>query len=276
MKHILFNTVYNIRDIFSLKSEKFGKAFLIYLLSMVLITVPISISLMNSKTINYALFGADLALNEQPGLLNDLPAFVITSGGLTTPIDFVSVTNLNDSFIIVVNPTEDAVDLAMLNGLNGVIFNSQNYTLSLAGNPFTFNYNTFQNLHSSDLKNMASNEAMTRLYDQLYVSAKRVFLLPVIVLILVIFTAINLIYVSIISLIAGFLKYKDQNVPGFNEIMKIAFFSSLLPSMVGALIGLLAPPISIVFYNFGLPLVMFISYLKYRNIELSNVDKKIA
>lgn len=273
MKDILFNSVYNIKDVFLLKSMPFKKAIMIYLISMILITVPISISLINSKTMNYALFGANLAIETQEGLLDDLPIFVITQGGLTTSVETVSIHNLNDSFVLVINPTENSVDLSVLDGLNGVIFNPSNYVLSLAGNPFVFNYNTFENLYSSELKTLPSNEAMAMLYDQLFVSAKRVFLLPVVLIVLIIFTAINLIYITIISFIAGFLKYKDQNVPGFIDIMKIAFFASLLPSLIGALIGLLAPPFSIVFYNFGLPLVMFISYLKYRNVELSNTDK---
>ena len=275
MKQILFNSVYNIRDIFLLRTKPFKQALLVYLISMILITVPISISLINSKTMNYDLFGANLAIEEQSGLLDDLPLFVITPGGLTTNIETVSFHTLNDSFVIVINPTDAAIDLSVLNGLNGVIFNPSNYTLSLAGNPFVFNYNTFDNIYSSDLKTMPSNEAMALLYDQLYVSAKRVFLFPVLLMIFVIFTAINLLYVMVISFISGFLKYKDQNVPGFVEIMKIAFFASLLPSFIGALIGFIAPPFSIVFYNFGLPFVMFISYLKYRNVELTNTDKKL-
>jgi maltodextrin utilization protein YvdJ len=264
-----------MKDIFLLSNEKVTRGMLVFLISMSLLVFPIGFDLVNSKSMNYGLFGADLALTEYDGLLEDLPQASIVEGRLVSTLEEVLIINLKDQFIIIVNPTEDKVTDSRLQETNGVVFNETNYELYLAGNSFQFNYNTFSNVHFSDLKNMSSTEGIRVIYDNLYVSAKRVFLLPVILILLLVFVFINLIYLAVISFFATFLRYKDQNIPPYTGVLKIALFASLVPSVIAMIIGMFAPPMTIVIYNFGLPAVMFISYLKYKNVNLTDTVKKL-
>lgn len=275
MKKVLHISLFKMKDIFLLSNEKVTRGMLVFLISMSLLVFPIGFDLVNSKSMNYGLFGADLALTEYDGLLEDLPQASIVEGRLVSTLEEVLIINLKDQFIIIVNPTEDKVTDSRLQETNGVVFNETNYELYLAGNSFQFNYNTFSNVHFSDLKNMSSTEGIRVIYDNLYVSAKRVFLLPVILILLLVFVFINLIYLAVISFFATFLRYKDQNIPPYAGVLKIALFASLIPSVIAMIIGMFAPPMTIVIYNFGLPAVMFISYLKYKNVNLTDTVKKL-
>lgn len=275
MKNVIYIALFRIKDIFLLSGDKFSRGLMLFLVSMGLLVFPIGFELVNSESMNYELFGAELAQNDYEGLLDDLPQAAIVEGRLVSSTQEVSTINLKDQFVIVINPTDNKIIEPLLEQVNGVIFNETNYELYLAGISFQFNYDTFSNIHFSDLKNMRSTEGIRVIFDNLYVSAKRVFLLPVIVAILAIFIVINLIYISVISFFATFLRYKDQNVPAYSGVLKIALFASLIPSVIAMIIGIYAPPMTIVIYNFGLPVVMFISYLKYKNVNLTDITRKL-
>lgn len=275
MKHALFVSLTKVKDIYFLKDARWFHAFLVYLIASVLLVFPISLNLINSKTTNYELIGAELATKEIDGLLDELPNFSIAQGKLYYAPeleDQVITTNLNDSFIIILNTTSNKTEVKNTK-INTIVFNESSFEVYLAGVSFNYDYQRFSNIHVSDLKNMDSDDAMTMVYNNIYVSLKSTFLLPLILVLIVVFFVTNLIFMLIIAMFARLLRIRDHNVPIYSEILKISFFASLLPSIISMLIGLLAPPITIVLFNFGLPLMLLIIYHKSKQIQINDIYK---
>lgn len=273
MKHALFISLAKIKDIYFLKDTKWKYAFFIYLITSILLVFPISLNLINSKTTNYELIGAELATTKKEGLLENLPNFSIVSGKLyydSSIEDMVITTSLNDSFVIIINTTLDKVS-NVDKDMNTVIFNQTNFELYLAGQSFNYDYSRFSNLHAQELKRMSSDDAMTQIYDQIYVTLKSTFLLPVILSLIVVFFMTNLVFILIISMFARLLRIRDLHVPVYSEIVKISLFASLIPGFISMFIGLFVPPMTIVLFNFGLPIMLLIIYIKSRQIGINNV-----
>lgn len=274
MKKAFYVSLFKVPHIYFLKDSKWLYAFLFFLLSMVLLVFPISLNLINSKTTNYELIGAKLALEDVEGLLDDLPNFSIASGRLVYADELKNqriTTNLEDSFVIILNTTQSKIyGYDIDQSINTVVFSESSFDVYLAGASFTYDYARFSNIHVTDLKNQSSSDAMKLIYDNIYVSLKSTFLLPVILILVVVFFGMNLIYIMIIAMFARLLRIRDNNVPVYSDILKISMFASLLPSAISMLIGLFAPPLTIVFYNFGLPLMLILIYFKSKAIQINN------
>lgn len=258
----------DIKAIYHLKEMKWRHAILHFLYITLILVLPLQIALIQMDSVPFSTFQMPMTTENVEGLLSELPNCAIASQRLTCPElpENPILLEVNNQRLWLVFDGNDDTDTI---GDNRIYLQEYGFRAIINTIHFDLTYSGFErNVYFSELQALESTEAMKVLINGFVLSAKPVYLLPVLVVVFLVFLGMNLIFLVIVSLLARLLKYRDSYLPPFNEILKISIYASTIPSIIGFVLGLFnAYPLVPVIYNFSVPAVMFIVYIKSKDID---------
>lgn len=299
------NSIINVPKIYEMKNNSWGRAILHYLVIMVFFCFPLMIAMMTMKTFLFDSFGIDIIneekmsevladeelmearKNDQFEVIEYLPKSCYFNAGKLVchgnyDLNFTRTQRVNDELEtervrLVINPSEDFV----LEDKDGIIilFHEYSYDIYLKGVKFSSYYSSSLNLRFSEFN-------LSDYTDALAIKEILNFTLTGIVhnvswvinlCLFLVFALIDFLYILLLAFCARFLKYRDNNFPEFSEIVKMLMYASTIPCLVCFVLGFFgAYAIGTVLFNFILPLIIFMVYIKNKSIIKGQMSTKSA
>ncbi len=298
-------SVFKVPDIYKLKDNSFKRVIPYFFLITAMFVMPLIVSITNMDTFLFSSFGIDiveeterytpsneelyeLQLEDNFEVIEYLPKGCRITGGQMVYKEFYDVTYsktqvVNNEFEtetvrLIFNAPDD---FKLENNTDYTIsFGEYHYELYLKGFKFTLYYNSSFNMDFSDFSNINYTDAscIKEILNFALVGLVRTNAWIINTVLFLIFAAVNFIFVLFIAFCARFLRYRDSNFPEFKEIIKMLIYCSTIPCLIGLILGFFgAFAVSTVLYNFVLPFVAIIVYVKNKQIikgQMSNREAK--
>lgn len=298
-------SVVKVPAIYDMKDNKWRKAIFHYLLIMVFFTFPLMLSISNMKTFLFSGFAIDIVNEENISEVmtdsellgareNDFfevieyfpEDFIISGGELkykeTDVLVFTRTQRVKDELdtetvTLVFNPTENT-EFSTDEGIT-IVYNQFYFDVYLKGYKFKISYGYNDNFYANEffLQDVTDATVMKTILNYALVNLVHNVAWIVNILLYLIFALVNMIFILLLAFCARFLRYRDNNFPEFNEIVKILMYCSTIPCLIGFILGFFgAFTIAIVMYNFVLPFITFYVYIKNKSIIKGQMSTKKA
>lgn len=187
-------------------------------------------------------------------------------------------------FTIVINPDENFVPSTDKNEItivfygNGINEEVEVFELYFLGNRFYLTLSGYnEDIQFNLLNNMQTENVMRKLLNGALISAVNEFAWFFDILIYVVVSLINFLFLIVLAGICRLLKYRDSNLPRFSEILRGLVYCSVWPSVIGIIFGVVGwYPVAIVIYNFAIPLIAVAIYIGNKQIIKGDTSSKEA
>ncbi|MFU8786838.1 MAG: DUF1189 family protein [Candidatus Izemoplasmataceae bacterium] len=254
-------------DLFKIPFYQFVIYFLIINLFMLL---PLSISVIYMRDIDYGRFGMDFHENIPAWLPDDLPNDCrILNQELyceTNEVFEYEITNRDQTYKVYLNVSDNVSD-AYLNeelGTYAIILQESRIVINLdEGQRFVLTYSGFEPIDFAEIKQLDQEEAAYLFFDGLYRSLQPFMILPLLLYSVGGMILLNALYIVIIAGAAMIFKLSVTPFLTYKNMLKLFILAATVPAIVNFSLGVfgLSPFTSIVF-NFLTPVIALVFYRK--------------
>jgi hypothetical protein len=240
--------------------------FLVYFFILNLVMfIPLTFSIYELDSSVQTLFGINI--NEQ--LPDDLATLIPSSCEIVNQqlqceeaVETSFQIQLNRPFTVIINAQSDAYDDAF----DHLVFKESTASLRLNNAQLDLDYRGFSYLPFSDLESLSKEEVYTLFFDGFYGSVRPYFALPMILILVGGYIALNMVLLFGLSGFAMLFKLTISDLPDYKNMLKLFIIGSTIPAMVNLFIGFFGlSAFSSIVYNFMTPLMVFILYRRHVN-----------
>lgn len=169
---------------------------------------------------------------------------------------------LNRPLTVVINAQSDAYD-----GLfDHLVLKESTASLRLNNASLDLDYRGFSYLPFTDLSPLEADAIYTLFFDGFYQSVRPFFALPMIVILVGGYIALNIVLLLTLTGFAMLFRLTISELPKYKEMIKLFIIASTIPAAINLLIGFFGlSAFSSLVYNFLTPLMVFILYRRHLN-----------
>lgn len=240
--------------------------FLVYFFILNLVMfIPLTFSIYELDSSVQTLFGINI--NEQ--LPDDLATLFPSSCEIVNQqlqcadaIETSFQVELNRAFTVIINAQSEAYD----HSFDHLVLKESTASLRLNNAQLDLDYRGFSYLPFSDLESLSKEEVYTLFFDGFYGSVRPYFALPMILILVGGYIALNVVLLFGLSGFAMLFKLTISDLPNYKDMLKLFIIGSTLPAMINLFIGFFGlSAFSSIVYNFMTPLMVFILYRRHVN-----------
>lgn len=240
--------------------------FLVYFFILNLVMfIPLTFSIYELDSSVQTLFGINI--NEQ--LPDDLATLFPSSCEIVNQqlqcadaIETSFQVELNRAFTVIINAQSEAYD----HSFDHLVLKESTASLRLNNAQLDLDYRGFSYLPFSDLESLSKEEVYTVFFDGFYGSVRPYFALPMILILVGGYIALNVVLLFGLSGFAMLFKLTISDLPNYRDMLKLFIIGSTLPAMINLFIGFFGlSAFSSIVYNFMTPLMVFILYRRHVN-----------
>lgn len=240
--------------------------FLVYFFILNLVMfIPLTFSIYELDSSVQTLFGINI--NEQ--LPDDLATLFPSSCEIVNQqlqcadaIETSFQVELNRAFTVIINAQSEAYD----HSFDHLVLKESTASLRLNNAQLDLDYRGFSYLPFSDLESLSKEEVYTLFFDGFYGSVRPYFALPMILILVGGYIALNVVLLFGLSGFAMLFKLTISDLPNYQDMLKLFIIGSTLPAMINLFIGFFGlSAFSSIVYNFMTPLMVFILYRRHVN-----------
>lgn len=240
--------------------------FLVYFFILNLVMfIPLTFSIYELDSSVQTLFGINI--NEQ--LPDDLATLFPSSCEIVNQqlqcadaIETSFQVELNRAFTVIINAQSEAYD----DSFDHLVLKESTASLRLNNAQLDLDYRGFSYLPFSDLESLSKEEVYTVFFDGFYGSVRPYFALPMILILVGGYIALNVVLLFGLSGFAMLFKLTISDLPNYKDMLKLFIIGSTIPAMINLFIGFFGlSAFSSIVYNFMTPLMVFILYRRHVN-----------
>lgn len=240
--------------------------FLVYFFILNLVMfIPLTFSIYELDSSVQTLFGINI--NEQ--LPDDLATLFPSSCEIVNQqlqcadaIETSFQVELNRAFTVIINAQSEAYD----HSFDHLVLKESTASLRLNNAQLDLDYRGFSYLPFSDLESLSKEEVYTVFFDGFYGSVRPYFALPMILILVGGYIALNVVLLFGLSGFAMLFKLTISDLPNYKDMLKLFIIGSTIPAMINLFIGFFGlSAFSSIVYNFMTPLMVFILYRRHVN-----------
>ncbi len=169
---------------------------------------------------------------------------------------------LNRPFTVIINAQSEAYD----DSFDHLVLKESTASLRLNNAQLDLDYRGFSYLPFSDLESLSKEEVYTIFFDGFYGSVRPYFALPMILILVGGYIALNVVLLFGLSGFAMLFKLTISDLPNYQDMLKLFIIGSTIPAMINLFIGFFGlSAFSSIVYNFLTPLMVFILYRRQVN-----------
>lgn len=259
--------------IFQLGTYKLKHAFDVFEVSMwkliwyfvflnLLMFLPVSMNIVTMDDFNYSFWGMDFHEEVPEFIENELPSnCFIQNNHLecgTSEVYSFSIFNNETEWNVFLNERTTTIHDEPKSLVFYYDFIKMNFDENTS---FLLDYDHFNNLDFEQLNQLEPEERYDTLINNMFLSIKDVFTLPMVLMITAALMVMNAILLVTLSLISMLFKFNQSQFPCYRHMLKLFIIASTIPSIVNVVLGFRGlNPFTTIVYNIVTPIIAFLMY----------------
>jgi maltodextrin utilization protein YvdJ len=250
---------------FALLNGKFISFLGYFLILNLVMFIPLTFSIYQLDSSVQTLFGINVTpvLPDDLGLLLPADCEIVNQRLLCeNDVETVITIPLERPITVVINAQSDEYDEAF----DHLVLKETTASLRLNNARLELDYRGFGYVPFNELQTLEKEAVYTLFFDGFYASVRPFFALPMILILVGGYIALNVILLFGLSGFAMLFRLTISDLPAYKEMVKLFIIGSTIPAVINLIIGFFGlSAFSSLVYNFLTPLMVFILYRRHVN-----------